>query len=53
MVYMYMKEPNEEFEWASATPAVAICLVLTVAATLVLGVVPGTVLELAQKAVQF
>jgi NADH-quinone oxidoreductase subunit N len=53
MVYMYMKEPNEEFEWAGATPAVAICLVLTVAATLVLGVVPGTVLELAQKAVQF
>ena len=53
MVYMYMKDPNEEFEWAGATPAIAVCLAVAVGATLLLGVVPGTVLELAQKAVQF
>lgn len=53
MVYMYMKEGNEEYEWAGTTPAVAICLALSVAGTLFLGVVPGTILELAQKAVQF
>ncbi|GFO53632.1 NADH-quinone oxidoreductase subunit N [Geomonas sp. Red276] len=53
MVYMYFKEPQEDYEWAGMTPAVALCLVITVVSTLVLGVVPGTVLELAQKAVQF
>jgi NADH-quinone oxidoreductase subunit N len=53
MVFMYMKDPTEEFDWAGATPSIAICLLLTVGATLVLGVVPGIVLELAQKAVQF
>ena len=53
MVYMYMKEPTEEFDWAGATPSIAICLLVSVGATLVLGIVPGLVLELAQKAVQF
>ena len=53
MVYMYMKDPNEDFEWAGATPSIAVCLLVALGATLILGVVPGTVLELAQKAVQF
>jgi NADH-quinone oxidoreductase subunit N len=53
MVYMYMKESEEDYSWAGMTPAVGLCLLLTVAGTLVLGVVPGTILELAQKAVQF
>lgn len=53
MVYMYMKDPNEEFEWASMSAPVAACLVIAVAATLVMGVVPSTVLQLAQQAVQF
>jgi NADH-quinone oxidoreductase subunit N len=53
MVYMYMKESSEDYAWAGMTPAVALCLVISVGATLFLGVVPGTILELAQKAVQF
>jgi NADH-quinone oxidoreductase subunit N len=53
MVFMYMKDPVEEFDWAGATPAVGLCLLLSVAGTLVLGIVPGVVLELAQKAVMF
>jgi NADH-quinone oxidoreductase subunit N len=53
MVFMYMKEGTEDFEWAGVTPSIAICLLVTVVATLVMGVVPGTILELAQKAVQF
>ena len=52
MVYMYMKDPTEEFDWAGATPSIALCLLVAVGATLVLGIVPGTILELAQKAVQ-
>ncbi len=53
MVYMYMKDPTEEFDWAGATPSIAICLLACVGATLVLGIVPGVVLEWAQKAVMF
>ncbi|MBJ6726011.1 NADH-quinone oxidoreductase subunit N [Geomesophilobacter sediminis] len=53
MVYMYFKPSEEDFDWVGMTPAIAVCLLLCVATTLVLGVVPGTVLELAQKAVQF
>ena len=53
MVFMYMKEGTEDFEWAGVTPSIAVCLLVTVVATLVMGVVPGTILELAQKAVQF
>uniref|UniRef100_C6E8M2 NADH-quinone oxidoreductase subunit N n=1 Tax=Geobacter sp. (strain M21) TaxID=443144 RepID=C6E8M2_GEOSM len=53
LVFMYMKDPTEEFDWAGATPAIALCLLVAVGATLALGIVPGTVLELAQKAVLF
>jgi len=53
IVYMYMKEPTEEFEWAKVTAPVALALVLAVAGTLVLGVVPSVVLEYAQMAVKF
>jgi NADH-quinone oxidoreductase subunit N len=53
MVFMYMKDPTEDFDWAKLTPSIALCLLVTVVATLVMGVVPGTILELAQKAVQF
>jgi NADH-quinone oxidoreductase subunit N len=53
MVFMYMKDPTEEFDWAGATPSIALCLLVSVGATLVLGIVPGLVLQLAQKAVQF
>jgi NADH-quinone oxidoreductase subunit N len=53
MVYMYMKEPSEDFEWAGLTVPVAACLLIAVAATLIMGVVPGSILQLAQQAVQF
>jgi NADH-quinone oxidoreductase subunit N len=51
MVFMYFKDPTEEFEWVKLTPAFAICLLIAVIGVLVPGVVPGTILELAQKAV--
>lgn len=52
IVYMYMKEPAEEFEWAKVTAPVALALVLAVAGTLVLGIVPSFVLEYAQLAIK-
>jgi NADH-quinone oxidoreductase subunit N len=51
MVFMYMKNPVEEFDWIKVTPAFAVCLILAVAGVLIPGVVPGFLLELAQKAV--
>ncbi len=51
MVFMYMKEPVEDFGWLQVTPAIALCLVVSVAGVLIPGVTPGILLELAQKAV--
>src|SRR5512133_2294220 len=51
MVFMYFKEPTEEFGWVKLTPAFVICLIIAVAGVLIPGVLPGVFLELAQKAV--
>jgi len=51
IVYMYMKDPTEEFEWTKLTAPVALALVLAVAGTLILGIVPSFVLQYAQLAV--
>jgi len=53
MVYMYMKKPEEEFDWMTVTPAMALCLFIAVVGVLVPGVVPGYFLELAHKALFF
>lgn len=52
MVYMYMKEPTEEFEWVSVTAPIALSLTISVAGTLVLGIVPSYILQFAQQAVR-
>jgi NADH-quinone oxidoreductase subunit N len=52
IVYMYMKEPAEDFEWTKVTAPVALALVLAVAGTLILGIVPSLVLEYAQMAIK-
>ena len=50
MVFMYMKDPTEDFDWVKASPSLALCLILSVAGVLIPGIVPGALLELAQKA---
>jgi len=52
MVYMYFKESTEDFEWVKVTAPVALALVIAVAGTLILGIVPSVVLEYAQMAVK-
>jgi NADH-quinone oxidoreductase subunit N len=52
MVYMYMKEPTEEFEWVHVTAPVALALIIAAAGTLIPGIVPSIVLEYAQMAVK-
>lgn len=51
MVFMYFKDPVEDFAWVKLTPAFIICLIIAVAGVLIPGVLPGVILELAQKAV--
>ncbi|NVN99514.1 MAG: NADH-quinone oxidoreductase subunit N [Geobacteraceae bacterium] len=50
MVFMYFKDPTEEFSWVKLTPAFALCLIIAVAGVMIPGVLPGVFLELAQKA---
>lgn len=52
MVYMYMKEPTEEFEWTQVTAPVALALIIAVAGSLIPGIVPSIILEYAQEAVK-
>jgi NADH-quinone oxidoreductase subunit N len=52
MVYMYMKEPTEEFDWMNVTAPIALSLVISVVGTLVLGIVPSYILQFAQQAVR-
>ncbi len=52
MVYMYMKEPREEFEWVHVTAPVALALVIAAAGTLIPGIVPSIILQYAQMAVK-
>ena len=53
MVFMYMKKPTEEFDWLKLSPTMVCCLLIAVAGVLIPGVIPGFVLELAQKALLF
>jgi NADH-quinone oxidoreductase subunit N len=52
MVYMYMKEPTEEFEWIKVTAPVTLALIIAAAGTLIPGIVPSIVLEYAQMAIK-
>lgn len=53
MVFMYMKDPVEDFSWAKATPAIFVCIAISVVGVLVPGIVPSVLLKLAQQAVIF
>lgn len=52
MVYMYMKEPTEEFEWTQVTAPVVLALIIAIAGTMIPGIVPSVILEYAQEAVK-
>lgn len=50
MVFMYMKKPEEEFNWVKMSPAFMLCIIIAVAGVLVPGIVPNTILNLATMA---
>jgi NADH-quinone oxidoreductase subunit N len=51
-IFMYMKRPEEEFDWLIITPPIVLSLSLAVLGVIVPGVVPGYILSLAQSALQ-
>ncbi len=52
VVVMYMEEPGEDSSPPVLSPAIAIVLILSALATLQLGILPGTVWELAVRSVR-
>jgi NADH-quinone oxidoreductase subunit N len=50
IVQMYFKEPQEDFSWVSIRVPVAISIAISVAGVLYLGIVPGSLMQLAKLA---
>lgn len=52
MVYMYMKDPTEEFDWMQVTVPMALCVAISVAGSMIPGIVPSLILQYAQEAIK-
>lgn len=50
MVFMYFKEPQEDFSWVTINAATAVSIVISVAGVLYLGIVPAAVMQFARMA---
>jgi NADH-quinone oxidoreductase subunit N len=50
MVYMYFKEPTEDFSWVKVQVGAVISVLIALAGVLYLGVIPGKVMDLAKMA---
>jgi len=51
MVYMYFREPAEDFSWVKVDAGTAVSIVIALIGVFFLGVLPGGVMELAKLAV--
>lgn len=51
MVCMYFKDPEEDFSWVTMNVATTVSIVISLAAVLLLGVLPGPFMEMAMLAV--
>jgi len=52
MVYMYMKDSTEEFDWMQVTAPMALCVAISAIGSLVPGIIPSVILQFAQQAVK-
>lgn len=50
MVYMYFRDPVEDFGWMQSNAPTMVSIVLALAGILILGVIPGTFMDLARMA---
>lgn len=51
MVYMYFRDPAEDYAWVTMPVSVVVTIVLAIIGVFYLGIVPGSVMELAKLAV--
>jgi NADH-quinone oxidoreductase subunit N len=51
MVYMYFRDPVEDYSWVSLPAAAVISIVISIIGVFYLGIIPGDVMELAKLAV--
>jgi NADH-quinone oxidoreductase subunit N len=51
MVYMYFRDPAEDYAWVSLPATVVISIVISIIGVIYLGIIPGDVIELAKLAV--
>jgi len=51
MVYMYFRDPAEDYAWVTMPISVVVTIVLAIIGVFYLGIVPGSVMELAKLAV--
>lgn len=50
MVYMYFREPAEDYGWVKMAPGAVISIVLSLVGVLYLGILPGSVMDIAKRA---
>jgi NADH-quinone oxidoreductase subunit N len=51
MVYMYFRDPVEDYAWVSLPAAAVISIVIALIGVVYLGIIPGDVMELAKLAI--
>jgi NADH-quinone oxidoreductase subunit N len=51
MVYMYFRDPVEDYSWVKMEMATVVSILIAIAGVLYLGIVPGPVMELAKLSV--
>lgn len=51
MVYMYFRDPVEDYSWVKMEMATVVSILIAIAGVLILGIVPGPVMELAKLSI--
>jgi len=51
MVYMYFRDPEEDFAWVKMEMATVVSILIAIAGVLILGIIPGPVMEMAKLSV--
>jgi NADH-quinone oxidoreductase subunit N len=51
MVYMYFRDPSEDYAWVSMNTGAMISIVVAIIGVFYLGILPGTVMEMARLAI--
>ena len=51
MVYMYFRNPTEDYAWVSVPVSVLVTIILAIAGSLYLGILPNSVMAMAKQAI--